>query len=158
MNAADALPRNSGDDQTETRARPAGACAAWGCPCRGTRSQGGDYLCSWHARLTDPSRLQDVTADLHRQSRLLEAIGELQALHTYPGKGRPYVHRAHRLFADDPHMQPTPREQAEFDLYLWRLREEVAFRCGLIPHRPTERVPAKRVDFRAPSEPVARAA
>lgn len=145
MNAADALPRHSGDDHTAARPRSPGACAAGGCPCRGTRSQGGDYLCSWHAKVTNPAQLQEVTAELNRQSALIEAIGELQTLHTYPGKGRPYVHRAQRLFEHDPHLQPTPREQADFELYLWRLREEVSFRCGLIPSQPTEQVPTARL-------------
>ncbi len=144
MNAADAVPDFDAGPEPDNHPRISGSCSAWGCPCRGTRSQGGEFMCSWHARVANVADLQDVTAALNRERSLIALIGELQALHNFPGKGAPHVHMAMKAFAHDEHMQPNELERAQFGRYLWRLREELAFRCGLIAGRPDPQVPMGR--------------
>lgn len=60
--------------------RPAGACAAYGCPLLGTMSTstaGGEFWCFAHFG-KDAGRLQRITAELHRVKWLIQAISDVR--------------------------------------------------------------------------------
>lgn len=116
-------------------------CRAAGCPCTGTIDLGssGRFLCAWHA-WAPPERADALTLALRREQGLLDLIAELQALHRDGGKGAPWVVRARQAWGTDEALQPTEGEARHWNLYLWRLREEVSFRVGLRADAPAPRV------------------
>jgi hypothetical protein len=141
------VPQPDADDQAPAERSPM-FCAAHGCPCTGETDPAstGRFFCRWHVGIA-PDRWQETTRLLRSNGELITVISELQRLHTWGGKGQPWVHRARRAFAGEPDMQPTDLEVESWNFYLWRLREELAFRCEVRQDRPAPRVPQGREEF-----------
>lgn len=119
---------------------PAG-CRAIDCPCNGSVDLGnsGRFYCSWHA-WADGAKWPLITEELIRHRWMLDHMAELQRIRRTTGHGAPWVHAAD-AFWTDPVMKPTPHERETFAHYLWRLREELAFRVGVRKDRPAPLVP-----------------
>jgi hypothetical protein len=128
----------------EDKAQRIGGCEAYGCPCRGSvdLGSGGKFFCQWHA-WADPSAWADVTASLEQHRWLIDHIEELQRLYAKPSKGAPWIRVAETYWREQPEMMPTPVERTNWNFYLWRLREELAHRCGLRKERPVARKPER---------------
>lgn len=140
MNAADAaataVPYRGGK-VADAPSRNPQACAASGCPCRGTVDLGGGgrAYCAWHA-WSPPDRSSTVTAALLDQQDLVALIGELGSLYQR-GKSKEALARARQAWAMDPTLQPTTNEVWCWRHYLWRLREELSFRVETRATQPT---------------------
>ena len=128
-------------------------CADAGCPCKGSVAMGGSnrFQCSWHA-FAAPERADDITTKLTEHRWLIDHITHLQLLHRQGAKNAPWVAAAQTFWAEQPEMLPTPVERANWNFYLWRLREELSFRIGLRKDRPAPREPQKRLPQFAPRE------
>lgn len=124
---------------------PAG-CRAVDCPCRGTVDLGnsGRFYCAWHA-WSDSAKWPPITDELIRHRWMLDHIGELQRLHRAGGKATPWAHAAD-AFWTDPVMKPNQHERGAFEHYVWRLREELAFRVGSRKDRPAPLEPQAAQD------------
>jgi hypothetical protein len=127
--------------EAEFNADP-GACRALGCPCRGTIDLGssGRFYCAWHAR-TDGDKWPALTAALHSHQWLIDHIGEMQRLHSEAGTGKPWLAAADSFWRDQPELKPQGHERTTWGFYLWRLREELAYRVGARKEPPEPRVP-----------------
>jgi hypothetical protein len=119
----------------------AGGCSAYGCPCRGTVDLGhaGRFFCQWHAWIPS-DRWPSVTDGLVAHRWFVDLIGELQRRHT-AGDIKAAIAHATQVWRDEPEMQPEPLERANWNLYLWRLREELAHRIGVRKEKPQPRTP-----------------
>lgn len=138
------------DPSRDLNAQPApyqankAGCHADGCPCRGVVSLGGGpFTCRFHA-WADGKDWARITSQLHGHRWFSEFIAEATRLQLYPTqKGRVWVSRAQEFWAEQPDMKPSEREAAHWSEYLWRLREELAFRVGARKDRP-ETLEARR--------------
>jgi hypothetical protein len=118
-----------------------GQCTAYGCPCRGTVDLGGGgrAACSWHA-WAPQDRWQAITRALNEHQWLIDFLGELYRLQ-YRGRTGEWVQRADQFFELDPDCMPQGPERTRFNVYVWRLREELGFRVGSRKERPVPRLP-----------------
>lgn len=139
------------DDEQQPRA--AGACRADDCPCRGSIDLGssGRFFCSWHA-WTPPPQWGEVTRQLRDHAWLIDFIGELMRIHSR-GRLTDWQARAAQFFATDPVCLPNSDEKQAFNLYVWRLREELSWRVGVRKERPVPRVPMGHEEQPKPAAP-----
>lgn len=128
-------------DHDHDRAPEPGQCSAYGCPCRGTVDLGGSgrSACQWHA-WAPQDRWQAITRGLNEHQWLIDFIGELYRLQ-YRGRNGEWLARADQFFETDPDCMPQGPERTRFNVYVWRLREELAFRAGSRKERPAPRPP-----------------
>lgn len=151
MNAADHLPsarhRGDGDNLPAVPSRPRSeaACVADRCPCRATIVRDGRGVCTWHDRGFGEASF-GLSDRLEEHRDWLDLHSELMRIHGGQRRGQTdaWVHRVRRFFAADESMHPTEHERKHIEAYLWRLREELAYRVGVEPNRPTPQVPMSR--------------
>lgn len=125
------------------------ACAAYGCPARGSvdLTGSGKFVCSCHA-VAAPAKWQEVTRAIRDHDWLLGLIGDLQRQYMGGTSKVDYVRYATEFWATDPFMVPSPVERDHWPLYLERLRSELAFRVGVNSKRPAPRAPAAPTERR----------
>ncbi len=119
------------------------SCKAHGCPCTATLDLGGGWHCQWHAYCS-PDQWQGLTQQLREHTWLLEFITDLQMRHRRGEGSKVLVALATTFWAVDPYMAPTAEERQHWGRYLWRLREELAYRVGRRSERPEPREPQCR--------------
>lgn len=136
--------------------RSSTACRALGCPCAGSIDIGrtSRFYCSWHAWAV-PSDWPRITEQLLDHKWLIDFIGELTQSHDRGQRGD-WQAKADEFFRTDPHCIPSSDERTRWNLYCWRLREELAWRIGVRKERPDPRPPMFRLA--PPPEPMLEAA
>ncbi len=115
-------------------------CKAYGCPCRGVIDLGGGFHCTLHA-YASPDKWPQLTSSIREHEWLLSFIGEMQDHHQRGKTTKELGALAATFWEVDPSMAPTPDEQKHWNWYLWRVREELAFRVGQRKDKPAPRVP-----------------
>ena len=137
-------------------------CSERGCPCKASIAMGASnrFVCSWHA-WTPPDRADDITSKLTEHRWLVDHIAHLQSLYRQAAKHSPWIAAAQTFWSEQPEMLPTPVEREHWNLYLWRLREELGWRIGVREElgrrigvrkdRPTPREPQSQLPMFEPA-------
>lgn len=118
---------------------PTGGCYASNCPCRGTISLGGHFLCGAHA-FADALQWPRITESLRTHDWLIGLHDDLQKMDRQHQDWRGYAVQFWANQDDGEVLQPHPKEGVV--PYLNRMRGELLHRCGLST-RPALRLPAE---------------
>ena len=111
-------------------------CAAIGCQCRATVNMAGSgYLCRYHVA-APADKWPRITDAIAQNDWLLALISDVQKM---ARDCKPWREFAVRFWDADPAGAPAPFEEAS--AYLYRMEQEMLFRCGQHPHRPEPRNP-----------------
>lgn len=113
------------------------ACAAHGCPLRGTIDLGGSgrYLCHGHAMVT-MDRWPAVTDGIRQHDWMLRIIRDIRAAGSQHTQWRKVAMLA---WAVEPEMVPDAQETQA--LYVARLVLDLEYRVGAREHKPAPQLP-----------------
>lgn len=114
-------------------------CAAHGCQMRGTMSRdGGKYLCFCHYECEDAALWPEISRRISDERFLRAAIKEVTSIDEASWSNG-YWEMMAKYFDSEPSMRPTGDEKKKHEWYVYRLRDELKYRCDLIFKRPMPR-------------------